>query len=249
MNEKKMDQRIIEKLQKLLALAASDNEHEAGLAMSKAEALMREHNLSVADVAINGSGAYVQSEEVNGLTKAVQKWEARLGSQIAWAFNGKSIRCTSPENGWYLTFVAGRTDLEIIVDLFERLRETVKRMSKAYVSRHYSPHFRIKRQYFLNSYRLGMVKTIQERLARLKENTTPDDTTKNAYGLTGRELMVVKDKAIEQRVDQLFPHTRTINYRSTRVVSTAYEQGQSDGHTVSLHRSVDGSNGPVSIDR
>jgi hypothetical protein len=68
MTETTMDQKIIEKLQKLLALAASDNEHEAGLAMSKAEALMREHNLSVADVALNGSGAYVQSEEVTGLT-------------------------------------------------------------------------------------------------------------------------------------------------------------------------------------
>jgi hypothetical protein len=249
MNEEKMDQKIIEKLQKLLALTASDNEHEAGLAMSKAEALMREHNLSVADVALNGSGASVQSEEVNGLTRAVQKWETRLGGQIAWAFNGKAIRCTSPEGGWYMTFVAGRTDLTIIVDLFERLRETVKRMSKAYATKYYSPHFRIKRHYFLNSYRLGMVKTIQERLARLKENTAPDDTKKNDYGLTGRELMVVKDKAIAQRVSQLFPNTRNVCYRASRIVTAAYEHGQSDGNSVSLHRSVGGSDGPVAVDR
>ena len=249
MSETTMDQKIIEKLQKLLALAASDNEHEAGLAMSKAEALMREHNLSVADVALNGSGAYVQSEEVAGLTKAVQKWEAQLGSQIAWAFNGKAIRCTSPEDGWYLTFIAGRTDLTIIVDLFERLRDAVKRMSKAYVARNYFPGARIKRHYFLNSYRLGMVQTILNRLVRLKDNTAPNDTTKNAYGLTGKELMVVKDKAIDQRVSQLFPNTRTINYRSAQVVSSAYQQGQSDGHNVSLHRSVDGSNDPVTISR
>ena len=244
-----MDQKIIEKLQKLLALAASDTEHEAGLAMSKAEALMREHNLSVADVALNGSGADVQSEEVTGLTKAVQKWEAQLGSQIAWAFNGKVIRCTSPENAWYLTFIAGRTDLAIIVDLFDRLRDAVKRMSSAYVSRNYFPGYRIKRHYFLNSYRLGMVQTIQERLARLKENTTPNDTTKNTYGLTGKELMVVKDKAIDQRVSQLFPNTRTVHSRPSRVVTSAYQQGQDDGHNVSLHRSVDGSNGPAAIGR
>ena len=200
MSETTMDQKIIEKLQKLLALAASDNEHEAGLAMSKAEALMREHNLSVADVALNGSGAYVQSEEVTGLTKAVQKWEAQLGSQITWAFNGKAIRCTSPENGWYLTIVAGRTDLAIIVDLFERLRDTVKRMSKQYVLRNYFPGSRIKKQYSLNSYRFGMVQTIQNRLVKLKDNTARNDTTKNAYGLTGKELMVVKDKAVDQRI-------------------------------------------------
>ena len=249
MSETIMDQKIIEKLQKLLALAASDNEHEAGLAMSKAEALMREHNLSVADVALNGSGAYVQSEEVAGLTKAVQKWEAQLGSQIAWAFNGKAIRCTSPENGWYLTIVAGRTDLAIIVDLFERLRDTVKRMSKQYVSRNYFPGSRIKKQYFLNSYRFGMVQTIQNRLVKLKDNTAPNDTTKNAYGLTGKELMVVKDKAVDQRVSQLFPNTRTVRSGPIRVVPSAYQQGQADGHNVSLHRSIDGSNGPVKISR
>ncbi|MDD3816412.1 MAG: DUF2786 domain-containing protein, partial [Desulfocapsaceae bacterium] len=51
-----IDQKIINKLQKLLSLSASDNENEAALAMKKAEGLMREHNLSVADVALDGSG-------------------------------------------------------------------------------------------------------------------------------------------------------------------------------------------------
>jgi hypothetical protein len=67
-----IDQKIIDKLQKLLALSASDNENEATLAMKKAEELMREHNLSVADVAIDGSGAHAGSAEVDGSTKTSQ---------------------------------------------------------------------------------------------------------------------------------------------------------------------------------
>lgn len=55
-----MNERIIEKLQKLLALAGSDNEHEAAQAMSKAETLRREHNLFVVDVAQNGSWATIE---------------------------------------------------------------------------------------------------------------------------------------------------------------------------------------------
>ena len=36
-----MDQKVMEKLKKLLALAGSPNEHEAALAMSRAEEIMR----------------------------------------------------------------------------------------------------------------------------------------------------------------------------------------------------------------
>lgn len=253
MNENAMDQKIIERLQKLLALAASDNEHEAELAMSKAEALMREHNLSVADVALNGSGAYVQTMDVYGLTFSIQKWESQLGASIAWAFNGRAVRFNSSRAlsgcGWYFTFVAGRTDLAIIVDLYGRLRDTVKRMGKTYLSQNYRPNSGVSRHILLNSYHLGMLKTIRERLSKLKENTAPDDTTKNAYGLTGKELMVVKDKAVEQRFNQMFPNAKNVRARSSRVLMNAYQQGQADGNRVSLHQSVGGSQGPVTIGR
>ena len=248
MNANQPDQKIIEKLQKLLALSASSNEHEAGLALCKAEALMREHHMSVADVALNGSGAHVHSEEVSGLTKSTQKWETNLGAVIAWTFGGKAIYCVRPGTGWSLTFIAGRTDLAIIVDLYERLRDTVKRMSKDYASRTASPAGGPMKQRFLGSYRLGMVRTIQERLTRVKENTTPSDQATNAYGLTGKELLVVKDRAIAQHLAQLFPNLRTRHGRSSRVVGSAYQQGRDDGHAVSLHRAVDTDDGPMAID-
>ena len=41
---------IIEKIQKLLALANSSNEHEAALAAAHAQRLLSEHNLAMADV-------------------------------------------------------------------------------------------------------------------------------------------------------------------------------------------------------
>lgn len=237
-NENTMDQKILDKLQKLLALAGSDNEHEAELAMSKAEVLMREHNLSVADVALNGSGADVQSQKVHGLTVTYVKWEGSLGWTIARTFNGQGIRTPrGVDEGWYFIFVAGRTDLAIIVDLYERLRETVKRMTKQYMAQHKGYRGRSLLQ---NSYRLGLLNTIIARLKQLKENTAPDDTQKNVYGLTGKELVVVKEKAVDQRVALLFPNMKMARTRSSRVLLSAYEQGKTDGHNVSLHQSVSG---------
>ena len=232
-----IDQKIITKLQKLLALSASDNENEAALAMTKAEELMREHNLSVADVALDGSGAHVGSVEVEGLTKTSQSWEISLGSSIAKAFNGRAIR-TRNSNGWNFTFVAGQTDLTIITDLFERLRPTIKRMSQAYVIR-VKDFTKVHGKSLHNSYRLGMIKTISQRLERLKQNTAPTDS-RNAFGMTGTALMVIKDKAVDQRVNRLFPRVRTTMSRASRVDGNAYQQGMTDGNNISLHRSVDG---------
>lgn len=242
-----MDQKIIEKLQKLLALSGSDNEHEADMAMRKAEELMSEHNLSVADVALNGSGAHINSAEVVGLTKSSQKWEMFLGSSIAKTFNGAAIR-SKVVQGWKFTFVAGRTDLELIVDLYERLRCTIRRMSDAYVSSNARPGLVAPRTLH-NSYRLGMITIIIKRLTQLKENIAPKDDTRNAYGMTGMALMVVKDRAVQQRVNKLFPRVKITHSKASSVEGAAYRQGQSDGKDVSLHQSVPGSQGPVVIGR
>lgn len=245
-----IDQKIIDKLKKLLALSASDNENEATLAMTKAEELMREHNLSVADVALDGSGAHVGSAEVEGSTKTSQSWEISLGSSIAQTFNGRAIR-TRNSNGWSFTFVAGQTDLTIITDLFERLRATIKRMSQAYVNS-VRDFTKVHGKSLHNSYRMGMINTIHKRLDRLKQNTTPTDT-RNAFGMTGTALMVIKDKAVDQRVNRLFPRVKTINSRASRVDGNAYQQGLADGNTISLHRAVNGGSsapsGPIGIGR
>ncbi len=234
---RKIDERIIRKLKKLLALSASDNENEATLAMIKAEEIMRKHNLSTVDVAMDGSGAYVQSKDIQGLTKRVQKWERALGISIANIFWGKAITIRFPGKGWKMTFVAGKTDLEIITDLYERLRRTIKRMSGEYVRNNPDPF--ISPRTLHNSYRIGMLITISERLQKLKENTQPSNT-KNSYGITGKELMVVKDKAVEQRVKQMFPDLKMVSTRFSSVDAAAFEKGKIDGKTVNLNKSVHG---------
>jgi len=241
-----IDQKIINKLHKLLALSASDNENEAALAMKKAEELMREHNLSVADVALDGSGAHVGSAEVSGLTKTSQTWEISLGSSIAQTFNGRAI-LNRNSNGWSFTFVAGQTDLIIITDLFERLRSTIKLMSQIYVNRA-KDFTRTHGKSLHNSYRLGMIQTIHQRLDRLKQNTAPTDS-RNAFGMTGTALMVIKDKAVDQRVDRLFPRIKAMSRKASRVVGNAYQQGMTDGNNVSLHRSVGGVSAPLGLRR
>ena len=234
-----VDQKILNKLQKLLALSASTNEHEAALALEKAQALMNEHNVTVQDVAVDGSGADITSQEIFGLTKSRQKWESILGASVANTFDGRAI-VDSAATGWFITFVAGKTDMVIIVDLFERLRLSVRRMSKTYVDRERSIKPWLSAKTLHNSYRRGMVQTIHKRMATLKQNTRPDDCTRNQHGLSGMDLVVVKNRAVDQRIAKLFGQTRKESSRRISVDRGAYHQGREDGNNVSLHSSVDG---------
>ncbi|HYX35741.1 MAG TPA: DUF2786 domain-containing protein [Oligoflexus sp.] len=64
--------RIMDKIRKLLALAESENEHEAAVAMERANELLLRHNLSTQDL----SESTVSSHETEGVkTEAVEtKW-------------------------------------------------------------------------------------------------------------------------------------------------------------------------------
>lgn len=241
-----VDQKIIGKLQKLLALSASDNENEAALAMKKAQALMNEHNLTTMDVASDGSGAHVKDQKVQGLTKSRQRWESDLGYQIAKAFDGTSV-VSRRDHGWYMTFIAAKTDMEIIIDLYERLRQTIRRMSKCYVEskRQHRPYLAPKTLH--NSYRRGMVLTIHNRLQALKEHTRPDADIQNQYGLTGMDLIVVKNQAVNQRKEKLFDNLKKDQRVKFNVDTNAYQRGRQDGNNISLHQSLDGNQGPVAI--
>ena len=234
-----IDRKIIEKLQKLLALAGSDNENEADLALAKAETLMREHNVRIADVALDGSDATVGEQEVQiGLRAAV--WELDLACGIAAAFDGTPIRLAQKDR---LQFVAGKTDLVIIVDLFERLRATIRRRAADYIGRY---DFGRSARSAANSYRRGMVFTIVKRLHRLREHGQSVSDAKNMFGLTGKELVAIKNTAVERRIAELYPKLKNSRIRSAACHNhAAYQQGMADGNLVSLHQSI--ANGGVAL--
>lgn len=73
-----MNEQVVARLQKLLASAGSDNPNEAALAMKRAQDLMRERDLSLADVALEGSGPYVQECEI--LPQGTKPWHGGSAS-------------------------------------------------------------------------------------------------------------------------------------------------------------------------
>lgn len=107
-----MDERILDKIKKLLALARStSSEHEAANAMRKVQALMKEHQLTETDVALHEI-AEQHTKRANTSSKQPQ-WASMLSKTIASAFGIDYLLSWQPAIGRCITFIGPKDRVEI----------------------------------------------------------------------------------------------------------------------------------------
>ncbi len=238
---------IKERLKKCLALATSNNEHEAALAMEKAREIMTRYNLRTIDLTDSGDFT-IEQRIIYGSTKSVQLWEASLAGAVARSFDGACLYQQAGD-GWKLFFMAARTDLEIIVDLFERIRVRTLLMSKRYVAaaRQDEKTYRIAPITLHNSYRRGVVEAVRTRLMALQQATRPEPIVAPDGLGCGRDLIVAKKDAVNDFLNKEHPDVGRARRERVRGISSAYSAGQEDGATINLHRSLVGGEAPLAI--
>ena len=216
------------KLQKLLALSASDNEAEAELAIAKCQELMEKYGIRTIDVNEETNETDISTMSVPGFTKRHVAWESKLGTVIAECFDGIVV-IQRRQDGWNLMFIASKSEMPIIIDLYKRLRRTISKLGSMYAKKHKGHNVSLKK-----SYAFGMIETIYKRLKVLYKDT-PDTTA----------LVVVKEQAIQDKLHELFGALR--QYKTTPPKNAeAYLKGVHDGEKINLHRAV-GSSKPRTI--
>lgn len=138
------NEKSIDKIRKLLALASSPNEHEAQSALLKAQELLAKHNLSMSDI-----GNIEQEEEVVEFTIdapfSKMKWRYLLASVIADNFRcycwGVKDRAS---NGYCkkVTFLGKESDVEVCKTMYTYARKfiesNIRRMQRELNSQGYN---------------------------------------------------------------------------------------------------------------
>lgn len=216
---------IKRKVVKLMGLATSSNPEEADSALQMAKRLMEKHNIRTIDVDEETNTANVKHAVVDGLTKVKASWEVTLASAIAQCFDGTGVT-EKTQTGWQVTFVASASELDIITDLHKRCRRAISKMARDFVA--YNKHLGNASK-VRTSYCWGMVDTIYKRLKAIYVDV-PET----------RALVLVKQGAVQNRLKELFPHTRKVNGNTKLRSRDAYMQGLQDGHKVQLNKSVQG---------
>jgi hypothetical protein len=122
--------KILEKIQKLFALAGSPNENEAAVAAQKAQELLTLHKLELADIEGHFSKREKSDEVIEDtLSMKVSKWQpwqwqVLLAGGVARACYCRLIFI----GGKSITFIGAREDAQVAKELFLWLKDQIYRL-------------------------------------------------------------------------------------------------------------------------
>jgi hypothetical protein len=176
---------IKDKIRKLLALGSSSNEHEAAVAVGKAEKLMTKYHLKKNDVDFTQETIKVEVKN-----RAVPKWENQLLSACCYPHNCYVVLTESGE-----AVITGRhQNVEVSKLMFAYLKETIIRLAKNKVGSE-AKQFKIAMSFFLSIkiYAMG------QKIAWMEKPNEYMAAKKYAASLMGKGLVVIpgKKKGVE----------------------------------------------------
>lgn len=216
------------RIAKLLALAASPNENEAAVALGKANELLTRHKIASIDIdpvrkTVDTNSVFVES---HGERSRIPKWVGILAADLCDIFDCIGVTRYTPHSWNGVTFVGGASDVNIVADLYSRLRHIIGNMGRKYI-------MDFKGIVPLNpkskeTYCMGVVLTVSRRLRAI-------------YKPPGNSLVLLKKEFVQKHCDHLFPGTKTAKFGvniSDSIDTYALQRGINDGNSVSLNKSI-----------
>lgn len=188
--------KIKDRIAKLLAMAAdASSPNEAAIAAGRARSLMDKYQVDAFDVQQKVAEEFAKMAAWEKFTDSVPSFIATMAVAIA-QYNDCHARY---EGGWIdrksgrvwgkrIQFLGYKSDAELAVQMFGRLEDAVRRLTKEWFKKTGTPYSaRVARQF-----ELGAVSEISSRIKALtKERDTITHTG------TGTSLMVIKKVAVE----------------------------------------------------
>ena len=219
-------EKVIEKIQKLLALSTSSNEHEAALAAAHAQRLLALHNLRMSDIDTASPPDQADSIEVPAAF-TLPKWAGWLANSVAISCSCRVIHVKGARP--HLVFIGVGQDVEVSSYTYQVLEMTIRRLAKSYLQGRDDLDNPTVRERVRRSYYLGAARAVTQTLARQAKETPA----------TTGALVVVKDQLIERKMSEMGPIRKTQS-RQSSVEHDAYHAGQSDGHAISMNKGLKG---------
>lgn len=222
--------KIMERVEKLLALSKSDNEHEAALAMAQAQKLMSEY--SIKEGMLNAEEGLKEIPLAEATRFPV--WLSRLYIAVGVA-NGAVAMFYRNKTSTEIRFIGKKVDIIMARNMSRYVESEIERFSH--------PLSFIRDRVWIGSYREGMVDTIS---LKLQEATRAAAQEMEDAGGTGMVLYV------EERAKKIVAElVRDAGCKKMRVESKAkgHEDarlmGQIDGLEIDPHYKGKGLNQPA----
>ncbi|MDU9049199.1 MAG: DUF2786 domain-containing protein [Candidatus Electrothrix sp. Rat3] len=241
---------IIRRVNKLLALAGSENEHEAALAMQRATQLLRRHNLEMTTAGDAGDAGDNPSGNPSGCVRLVIKTGKK---QIpSW----RKAVCRILNDYFFVEVIfsslydAQRQDSYRTIELLGRSENVPVAEHCYYFLEQQLESLWVKnRQRFKgntrtakNSYYLGLLHGFSQKMAEQGKQAQNISQGARPQGNEGSEmtgaLIVSGDTVLQEFVGFHFPRLRTSTTRGVRIDRQSYEDAVIAGKKIVLHQSL-----------
>jgi hypothetical protein len=219
---------IIEKIQKLLALANSSNEHEAKLAAERATALLTKYNLSMQDVAVEerdyeaihfmGVSARMQMEQKYLFSILMEHFFIKV--VVGKRFNpklGKTVRVWS--------FFGQKHNVEVARYVYAFLDVTFHNLYEYYAAMPEAARGKTIRNSFYMGLSAGIRSQLKETQVKVQEEAG---------------LVVVPDAGLQDFMDDTVGKTRKLPTTSVSINRDAYATGVEEGKNIRIARGLGG---------
>lgn len=223
-----INQDIIEKVQKLLALGQSPNEHEAQRAIEHAQRLLLKYNLTMNDVKVIADDV---KELIVESGKRASTWKQHLLNTVAH-FNYGELLIYSGGGMYRYAVIAKEVNFIVIKNMYEYLIEAIDRMAKEY----HGKGIREK-----NSYRMGLVQGLHERFIDLEfERKKSGMTFEDGTQITA--LMVIDQDKREHQLIKNYMDEKVKGLRTKKTTSKisagSYGAGKKDAGKINLNAQI-----------
>jgi len=226
--------RIIDRISKLLALAGSDNEHEAALAMQRATEFLHRHNL---DQATDVNPSACTRLIINTRSKQIPTFRRAICAILRDYFFVQVI-CSSiydpqTNNSFKTIELLGRAEnVPVAEHCYHFLEQQLAGLWQK--NRH---KFQGNSRTAKNSYYLGLLHGFAEKMAtQAKKNDINGQTSLKTS--TPGALAIIRDNQLQDFVSFHFPRLKKRSARGVRIYSQPYDEAVSTGKTIVLHQSV-----------
>lgn len=238
-------EKTIEKIRKLLSLATSSNENEATNAAAQAQKLISKFQIEQAEI---DSETKVKQELISCTIETGSKsnilWKERLATILSQVNNcdfytqkreSTEKSKTNPDkvaSSYTVYFVVGsKSNVELVQILFELISNQVEYFAKEFVP---SEKSRTVGKAEKNSFKLGIVTRIGQRLRDTKEEVIKEHTELKGSMSTALVFLEKEKEELKQFALQMFKKIRIKPERAVNIRQEAYQAGIKKGDKVVL---------------
>lgn len=231
---------IFRKIEKLLRLAGSENEHEAMLAMQKVEALCRKYNL---DAWVDNRPVQSSYVVINHKKKRISQYQSLISHilqehfmvDIVFASQFDATTCQSHKT---MEILGLNANVKIAEYVYFFLINQLPLLWKQHLAK-----FKSGKRPSKSAYCLGVISGFEQYLSASKLSEQETYCLPESQQFANEELAIIETKReLEGYVKKRYPRLRQRRWTSSYKDSASFESGKSDGQRLRLNPGIHGSN-------